>query len=444
MMIVNQHLHICRQNGRTFAYDTLTNELVGLTRTAVILLNCIRQAATPDAACKLFSEQFRSNDSARIARYWTESVAQLTKRGLIWQNDTWAKASDASYIDGNDPFMSEVLLAHTQPYRVMGHYGCVTSNSDTFIRSFYEEHKPYATVESERPFSFQITCRIQPSVEWHIPDEAQLVQKAGEYAHYRTRHYHYFQSSKRPFLWQVDDNGRHFHGSSINSHLLLEQARIFFEVAVTYGVNPTLLPFHGSVVRRDGITILLIGDSGQGKSTLAWALRKEHDFELLADDTFYVNTEHGGISGYLPHVALPTTGVHQFPEQLGTLYDYLCGVSRVLVPVSTPLDGSCQPDAFIILRRTNQAESACVAAQGDPAHMLIPRLMALPKAFWYDRSLAQTTADHRLNTLLALSQQAAGFGLYLGHQLPSACSCIVDIVDDLVTQRANEKCSAIL
>jgi hypothetical protein len=76
-------------------------------------------------------------------------------------------------------------------------------------------------------------------------------------------------------------------------------------------------------------------------------------------------------------------------------------------------------EAFVLLRRTNQVDSTLVPAQGDSIHMLVPRLMSAPKDFW---GPAPSEADvrRRLSALIALSRQAPGHGLYLGHDLKQA------------------------
>jgi hypothetical protein len=89
---------------------------------------------------------------------------------------------------------------------------------------------------------------------------------------------------------------------------LLLPFRYVFEPALTHVLARTgRYMLHSGAVARDGRALLLIADSGQGKSTLCWAAA-QHGWSLLSDDHTIVRPAEGGgieLIGLPKPIAIP-------------------------------------------------------------------------------------------------------------------------------------------
>lgn len=102
---------------------------------------------------------------------------------------------------------------------------------------------------------------------------------------------------------------------------LLLPFRYVFEPALTHVLARTgRFMLHSGSVARDGQALLLIGDSGQGKSTLCWAAA-QNGWSLLSDDHTIVRPAEGGgyeLIGLPKPLAVPE---EVLDEEIGVLVE---------------------------------------------------------------------------------------------------------------------------
>jgi hypothetical protein len=139
-----------------------------------------------------------------------------------------------------------------------------------------------------------------------------------------------------------------------------------------------LLFLHAAALRRDGRAVLLLAESGGGKSTASWAL-VHHGFALMSDELAPVRVEDGTV---LPHpraVCLKTRPPGPWPLPEGTIRT--AGGYHVppeLLPLP-PADGPAPVAALLFVsHRTDDSEprlTAIAPAEGAVrlyAHSLNP------------------------------------------------------------------------
>ena len=112
---------------------------------------------------------------------------------------------------------------------------------------------------------------------------------------------------------------------------LMPPFRYVFEPALTHVLARTgRFMLHAGAVARDGAALLLIGDSGQGKSTLCWAAAQD-GWSLLSDDHTIVRATDGGYE----LIGLPKPLA--VPEEV--LTEPMGGAGRAPGTASTPVPG---------------------------------------------------------------------------------------------------------
>jgi hypothetical protein len=92
--------------------------------------------------------------------------------------------------------------------------------------------------------------------------------------------------------------------------------RRVFEPALTHLLAPfQRFMLHGAAIARGGTAIYVAGDTGRGKSTLAWAAYQS-GWDLLADDYVLVRRAEGGyeVAGLRKPVAVPGELFEEPPE----------------------------------------------------------------------------------------------------------------------------------
>jgi len=124
--------------------------------------------------------------------------------------------------------------------------------------------------------------------------------------------------------------------------------RYVFEPALTHVLARTgRYMLHAGAVAKDGAAFLLIGDSGQGKSTLCWAAAKD-GWSLLSDDHTIIRPREGGgyeLTGLPKPLAVPE---EVLDEEIGVLVERK-GRRRRQLPASMlgrgwyPLSGVIRP-----------------------------------------------------------------------------------------------------
>lgn len=142
--------------------------------------------------------------------------------------------------------------------------------------------------------------------------------------------------------------------------------RYVFEPALTHVLARTgRFMVHSGAVARDGVALLLIGDSGQGKSTLCWAAA-ENGWSLLSDDHTIVRATDDGyeLIGLPKPLAVPE---EVLTEPIGALVERF-GRRRRQLP-ATMLGRGWYPLAATI--RPRHGDTAAGALEPSPASELL-------------------------------------------------------------------------
>jgi hypothetical protein len=118
--------------------------------------------------------------------------------------------------------------------------------------------------------------------------------------------------------------------------------------------------FHGSAASRDGRALVVLGESGAGKSTAAATLCATNGFELLADDV--AGLEHAGGRWWV----LATESAHWLA---------LDGLSKRPVAASRPARDPVELGAVVALRFGEASAPSLLRARGRAAHAVLAAAM---------------------------------------------------------------------
>ena len=146
--------------------------------------------------------------------------------------------------------------------------------------------------------------------------------------------------------------------------------RYVFEPALTHVLARTgRFMLHAGAVARDGAALLLIGDSGQGKSTLCWAAAQD-GWSLLSDDHTIVRATDGGyeLIGLPKPLAVPE---EVLTEPMGVLVERL-GRHRRQFP-ATMLGRGWHP--LVATIRPRHGDTAAGALEPSAASELLDLLI---------------------------------------------------------------------
>lgn len=119
------------------------------------------------------------------------------------------------------------------------------------------------------------------------------------------------------------------------------------------------VPFHAAAVVRNGTAVLLIGSSGVGKSTLAYACARA-GWQILAEEVVHVSLRHGlRLWGDPAVIGLSEDAIRWFPELAGHPVSIRPDGKRWRpVPVPTSALGPLMHTGPIVLCRLDRGDGA--------------------------------------------------------------------------------------
>lgn len=170
-------------------------------------------------------------------------------------------------------------------------------------------------------------------------------------------------------------------------------------------VSLYLTPFHAGCVAKDGHGVLLCGDSGAGKSSLAYACARR-GWTYLSDDASYLLRRCAGervVLGHWHRVRLRPDAPRLFPE-LASHAPALRGNGRLSLEIRTSAFPSLATarstvvDRIVLLRRVSDGSTRLKQVEEKHA-----RAICEPIFYWWD---ARISADQQatFNTLLEASR----------------------------------------
>ena len=170
-------------------------------------------------------------------------------------------------------------------------------------------------------------------------------------------------------------------------------------------VSLYLTPFHAACVARDGRGMLLCGDSGAGKSSLAYGCGRR-GWSYLSDDASYLIrrcAEERLVLGHPHRVRLRPDAPRLFPE-LSSHAPSLRGNGKMSLEIQTrtldsfPTARSTAVDRFVLLKRTSDGGTRLTRVDKADA-----RAICEPIFYWWD---AQISAEQQatFDTLLGASE----------------------------------------
>jgi hypothetical protein len=136
----------------------------------------------------------------------------------------------------------------------------------------------------------------------------------------------------------------------------LAEVRLFFfgTVLAVLCFRRGLIPLHASAVEVDGRALLLAGNSGLGKSTMAAALMAR-GYPLLSDDLCALDVSRPGgpvILPCIPHLKLWKDAAARLSINIDPLAPVRVGLGKFRVPVQPAVTGPLPPGQIVMLHRT--------------------------------------------------------------------------------------------
>lgn len=302
---------------------------------------------------------------------------------------------------------------------------CEVTGDEGFVSAIAQEHSPYQVGNEETP-----TIRLSGSIGQPpaIPEGAILVGRAGGIDHWRLGCVDWFVNPSSHWSCTRDDHTLHLHGIGTGLEALRELGRVLLEVGVTYRSESLgLTPLHSSAVAIEKRGILLQGESGYGKSTLATTLCRLHHATLIADDTTFYDPTTGRVSGFLPHIAIYSD---QAPSP--DSFTYSSGVRRRLInpleigPMTiTPVP----PVAVVLLQPVWGQNSRLLPLRHRTAFSMLASTVAPGiKPFFSLHTDDGPLVKQRLEALHHLLQRSPAYQLQAGRDPVQAAELLADEV----------------
>jgi hypothetical protein len=114
---------------------------------------------------------------------------------------------------------------------------------------------------------------------------------------------------------------------------------------------------HASSAARDDLAVVVLGESMAGKSTLVAELCARHGFEMLADDTVFLEERSEGF------YVLPTESTHSLRRGAAELFGASVGnLAKSYVPAASFASGPAKLCAFVSLAFDESMAGATVRA----------------------------------------------------------------------------------
>lgn len=278
---------------------------------------------------------------------------------------------------------------------------CRLGGDAAFLSGFAREHRPYQTGTSDDGTAVIIDGFVRDALP-AIPDGAILIRRAGSFDRYQAGAQVWLTNPRS--VWRVERRGGTVRCAGVAGSALdlLETARVLFEAGVAATMEGRgMVPLHAAsaVTGRGGV--LVVGDSGFGKTTLALALCRR-GARLLADDTCFYDPAQGELYGFLPHLALYGSGDDGGRES----YEYSSGVRRKLVDPSelgVPMAHESAHQATVIVQPVwNAAPTVTRLTRQQALRRLAPWIASGVKSFFRCEEAGRGVIEARLRALLPL------------------------------------------
>ncbi len=116
------------------------------------------------------------------------------------------------------------------------------------------------------------------------------------------------------------------------------------------------LLFHGNALEKDGKAVVCLGDSGVGKSTLAYILMK-NGWNLISDDLVAIDTNQNVLPG-IPRIKLWQDAINFFEIDTNKLTKVAKGYDKFVIPRENIFYSfkKAKIDKFFVLGRNNLEE----------------------------------------------------------------------------------------
>jgi hypothetical protein len=217
-------------------------------------------------------------------------------------------------------------------------------------------------------------------------------------------------------------NGFGFACLSKRAVLDKDYLRYHFVEAMAYTLLDALhlVIFHAACVSFQGRGFLLVGESGAGKSSLAYACARRN-WTYISDDATAVPRRRPArlVVGNPRTFRFRPAARELFPEIRGPI-KLRNGKPTIEIPSDSfpgiATSDSCSPDFFLFLRRTNDSRRS-------PALVPIAREKAVERLFYQSLPVELGASEERLRTMESLLQgtQVCDF---IYSDLESAISCL--------------------
>ena len=234
-------------------------------------------------------------------------------------------------------------------------------------------------------------------------------------------------------LWKVVRGPGQVHARGTGStDGLAEVARVLLEAEVAAAMESRgCLALHGAAVERAGRAVLLLGQSGYGKSTLARNLGGVHGSTVVADETCFFDAGDGMLRGYLPHTAAYG---RQHP---GLIVTYSDGVVRTLTPAAA-VAPPYPVDAVVIIQPFQARASVLRPISWQAAFRYLAASAAGGvKADFRPPDPAARIADrlHRMGALLQRSRCYAMLASRDPAEVAASCASVLAVAEPAATSR---------
>lgn len=186
---------------------------------------------------------------------------------------------------------------------------------------------------------------------------------------------------------------------------------------------------HAGILRRHDQTVLLMGPSTMGKSTLCYAALRTGEFQLLSEDVAFVKaTPTAQLFGGLARMHLLPDAVRHFPE-LESIPPSVQANGKLKIGLTVPQTQVClhsDMGTVCLLQRHSGTDSWL-----EP----IPREMAVQHIIDPQESGYDLFTNEALQAVAAVVTQGATYRMHVGTNLDKAVNVLRELTSELTLER---------
>jgi hypothetical protein len=184
-----------------------------------------------------------------------------------------------------------------------------------------------------------------------------------------------------------------------------------------------LLPLHSACLSRDGDAMLIAGESGTGKSTLAVALA-QRGFDYISDDWTYLTSSNNILTanGTAARIKLLPDAHHHFPS-LTTHATHISMNGELAYEVHADetfgarLQQQSHPRMLIFFRRTAELASRCSPLESSAARLYMERSVERLPPQLAEAAALRSTLMEQVAALPCWSFECGGPPAFIAQQL---------------------------